>query len=179
MVNYKLWLPIYYENCLNLPVKFPGDCFMKGGFVVKHTTRSASAVPMDEALEKAYNKPAKGQSGIIGFSRHKEAVCKWNIIKHEKANYTSFLCHWCSVDDNDEYSLHNEFFKSITEADETCVRQITEYIRERFNPFETEEESGIVNIVTKMQVSTESSDGRSNLQRILSVTACRENRKFI
>ena len=30
--------------------------------------------------------------------------------------------------------------------------------RERFNPFETEEESGIVNIVTKTQVSTESSD---------------------
>ena len=64
----------------------------------------------------------------------------------------------CSVDENDEYSLHHEFSKSITEADETCVSQIIEYIRERFNPFETEEESGIVNIVAKTQVSTESSD---------------------
>ena len=74
-VNYnKRWLPIYYEDCLNLPLKFPEmyDCFMKGGFVVKHTKRSGSAVPMDqEALEKAYNKPAKGQSGIIGFSHRK------------------------------------------------------------------------------------------------------------
>ena len=95
------------------------------------------------------DKPAKSQSGIIGFSRRKGAVCKWNIIKHERSNYISFLRHWCSVNENDEYSLHHEFSKSITEADETCVSQITEYIRERFNPFSTEGESEIVNIVTK------------------------------
>jgi len=157
-VNYKRWLPIYYEDCLSLPVKFPEmhDCFVKGGFVVKHTRRSGSAVPMEQALEKTYNKPAKGQSGIIGFSRRKDAVCKWNIIKHEKANYTSFLRQWCTIDENDEYSLHHEFSKSITEGDETCVNQIIEYIEERFNPFETAKESEIVNIVTKTQISAES-----------------------
>ena len=47
-----------------------------------------------------------------------------------------------------------EFSKYITEADETYVTQITEYIRERFNPFE----NGIVNIVTKTQASIELSD---------------------
>ena len=45
---------------------------------------------MDQALEKQYNKPAKGQSGIIGFSRRKEAVCKWNIIKQEKGPIHQF-----------------------------------------------------------------------------------------
>ena len=29
---------------------------------------------MDQALEKAYNKPAKGQDGVIGFTSRKEAV---------------------------------------------------------------------------------------------------------
>ena len=46
---------------------------------------------MDQALEKAYNKVAKSQSGIIGFSRRKQAVAKWNIMKHGKSNFTSFL----------------------------------------------------------------------------------------
>ena len=29
---------------------------------------------MDQALEKAYNKPAKSSTGIIGFTRRKEAI---------------------------------------------------------------------------------------------------------
>ena len=41
---------------------------MEGDFVVHHTTRKGSAVLMDQAFEKAYNKVAKSQSGIIGFS---------------------------------------------------------------------------------------------------------------
>ena len=37
-----------------------------------------------EHCKKAYNKSAKGQGEIVGISRRKQAVCKWNIIKHEK-----------------------------------------------------------------------------------------------
>ena len=43
---------------------------------------------MDQAPEKEYNKPAKGQGGITGISRRKEAVAQWNIIKHEKSKFT-------------------------------------------------------------------------------------------
>ena len=66
-VNYKRWLPIYYEDCIALPQNFPiiYTSFAEGGFVVKHTNRCGSSVPMDQALEKAYNKPAKDQAGII------------------------------------------------------------------------------------------------------------------
>ena len=42
--------------------------------MVRRTAKCGSTVPMDQALEKEYNKPAKGQGGIIGFSRRKEAV---------------------------------------------------------------------------------------------------------
>ena len=57
----------------------------KGSFVVNFKKTYASAVPMDQALEKAYNKPAKGQGGTIGFTRRKEAVAQFNLIRHEKA----------------------------------------------------------------------------------------------
>ena len=46
---------------------------------------------MDQALESKYNKPAKGTSGIIGIRCRKAAVGKWNLIKHEKSNYTNLL----------------------------------------------------------------------------------------
>ena len=81
-INYKRWLPLYYEDCLALPKQFPEmyAAFVNGDFVVMHSLREGSAVPKDQALEKEYNKPAKCQSGIIGITRRKEAVCKWNLI---------------------------------------------------------------------------------------------------
>ena len=42
---------------------------------------------IDQALEKEYNKNAQGGSGIIGFTRKKEVIAKWNtekMQKHEK-----------------------------------------------------------------------------------------------
>ena len=64
---------------------------MNGNFVVRHFERKGGAVPVDQALEKKYNKPAKSQSGIIGITRRKESVCKRNLIKHEKTKYRNFL----------------------------------------------------------------------------------------
>ena len=81
--NYKRWLPIYYGDCLPLRKRFTKmyQSFLNGDFVVRQVSRKGSDVPMDQALGKAYNKPAKSSSGIIGFTRRKEAVCEWNIIK--------------------------------------------------------------------------------------------------
>ena len=42
---------------------------------------------MDQALQKATNKPAKSNAGIAGISWLKDAVCRWNVIKHEKAKF--------------------------------------------------------------------------------------------
>ena len=61
-VNYKRWLPLCYEDCLALPQNFPKiyEAFLEVDFTVKRTTKSGSGVPMDQALEKEYNKLAKG-----------------------------------------------------------------------------------------------------------------------
>ena len=83
---------------------------------------------MDQALEKEYNKPARG----------KEAVNKWNLIKHEKAKYRMFLYATCQIDDDDEYSLHLEFSPSVTEADQKSVSSLMDYVLQRGNPFNTD-----------------------------------------
>ena len=103
---------------------------------------------IDQALEKAYNKPAKSSSGIIGFTRRKEAVCKWNLIKHEKAKYKNFLYDVCNLDDNDEYSLHHEFSGRITKADTTSVAALMKNICQRGNPFDLSNPRGVMNIAT-------------------------------
>ena len=83
---------MYYEDCLKLADKFPlsHQNFSQGGFFVTQSLRRGSGIPLDQAFEKQYNKPAKGQSGIIDITRRNEAVCKWNIIKQEKGQWGLF-----------------------------------------------------------------------------------------
>ena len=51
--NYKRWLPLYLEDCLSLPIKYPSiyESVLDVKFVVKLSKGSTSAVPMDQALE--------------------------------------------------------------------------------------------------------------------------------
>ena len=50
---------------------------MDGGFVVSQTNRRGSKLSMDQELKKKYNKPAKGQSGVVCKGKgQSEAVCK-------------------------------------------------------------------------------------------------------
>ena len=99
---------------------------MEGGFVVRKTKRKGSAVPMDQALEQYYNKPAKGAGGIIGNTRKKEAVALHDLIKQEKQLFISHL-------ENDshrssEYSIHHEFSKHSAVESAKDVNNITKYI---------------------------------------------------
>ena len=167
-INYKRWLPIYYEDCVSLPLRFPkmNSSFMKGDFVVRHTTRRGSAVPMDQALEKAYNKPAKSSAGIIGFTRRKEAVCKWNIIKHEKGKYRNFLYDVCQLDDDDEYSLHHEFSHRVTKKDNENVAALVKNISQRGNPFDLGQPKGIMNIATGAVLEKEDEQFYLNCQQL-------------
>ena len=89
---------------------------------------------MDQALEKQYNKPAKGPSGIIRFTRCKEAVCKWNIIKHKKFLYTQALSEICQLKTEDQYSLHHEFSETATQEEREAVAKMIQFIEERGSP---------------------------------------------
>ena len=157
--NYSCWVPLYYEDCVALEKNFPAiyASFSQGGFVVSHTLKCGSGVPMDQALEKEYDKPAKGQGGIIGISKRKEAVAQWNITKHEKAKFTKHLHELCSLNDEGEYTLHHEFSRSLIEADEECMVQIGNYIAERNNPFDTSSVTKLTNLVTGKEMDEKTS----------------------
>ena len=98
--------------------------------------------------KKAYNKPAKSSAGIIGFTRRKEAFCKWNFIKHETAKYRNFMNTTCRMDDDDEYSLYYQFSDWITKADKKRVAVLVKNVLQRRNPFSLEQPKGIMNIAT-------------------------------
>ena len=148
--NYSRWTPIYYEECLNLPLKYPllQTSFSNCDFVVHHTDRKGNSVPIDQALESAYNKPAKGPGGIIGISKKKESVAKWNLIKHEKAKYTQFLDDLTDFTYEDEYSLHHEFSDSVTRSDEEDVKTMLDYLAQRSDIVFTGSLSDLSNIVS-------------------------------
>ena len=65
--------------------------FKKGNFVCYLTQRSTSGIGFDQALEKVYNFTSKAIGGIISVTRQKKSVALWDIIKHEKDLYVSFM----------------------------------------------------------------------------------------
>jgi len=111
---------------------------------------------MDKALEKAYNKPAKGQGGITWFTRRKEAVAQFNLIMHEKVCISSFLQSITHTAIQDEYTLYHELSDSITKRDAENVKEAVEYKKNRSNPFTTEIKDQMKNLITEEYISTES-----------------------
>ena len=114
----------------------PWDHFSVGKFVFHQAKRKGSGIPMDQALEKQYNQPAEGPSGIIGFTRRKEAAFKWNIITHEKFLYTQALSKICQLKTEDQYSSHHEFSETETQEVREAVAKMIQFIEERSNPFD-------------------------------------------
>ena len=81
--------------------------FLNLDFVVRHVSRKDNAFPMDQALGKAYNKPAKSSASITGFTRRKEIVCKWNLIKDDKEKCWNFINSICQMNDDSKASTMN------------------------------------------------------------------------
>ena len=63
---------------------------------------------LDQALERT----CKSHSGIIGFTWKKEAICKQNALRHQKAKYKKFLSEPCLLHEGDECT-HHEFFENV------------------------------------------------------------------
>ena len=117
-------------------------------FTVKRSNRKCNPIPVDQALEKEYNKNPKGKGGIVGYTREEEAVAKWNIIKHEKMQHFKFLNDLCNLSSDSEYSLHHEYSPSATAEDWFHVTDIYLYIKKCMNLFSSTKNHDIVNIAT-------------------------------
>ena len=90
-----------FSRLLKLAKEYPSihESFLQSEFAVrlrckkcKEMQRNTSAIPMDQVIGSKYNKPAKDASEITGIMhRKKVTVGKWDLIKHEKSNYTNLL----------------------------------------------------------------------------------------
>ena len=78
--------------------------------MVRYTSPKISAVHLIKPLKKEH---AKIHSGMIGFFRKKKAICRRNVIKHEKAKYKKFLSEPCLLNDGDKCTLHHQFFENV------------------------------------------------------------------
>ena len=138
--------PFTMKTASNCQQKFPEiyEEFQRRSFVVNFKKACASAVPMDQS----FNKLGKGQGGMISFT------CR-NLIRHEKAKISSFLRSICHLTIQDEYTLHHEFSNSITKRDSENVKEAVDYIRNKHNPFVTEINDQMRNLVTEEHIPTE------------------------
>ena len=116
------------------------ECVTDGGFVVHQSLRIGSGILMDRALKKHYNKPAKSSAGVIGFPRIKEPVCRWNIIKHEKHQFSEILSKIFHHNPEGAYTLHHEFTPKKIEIDKSGVERMVEFSNKRNNIFSPHED---------------------------------------
>ena len=143
--------PLHLQDYLKLEQNFPliyEEFIEKGSLVVRHTHRKCSAVPMDQALEKEYNKVAKGKSGENEFPKQKGTATKWNLIKHEKLQYVRWLNELCRLTVDDEYSLNHEFSNATTKEDIESVESIKKYAASHQDPFDISLTKNITNNAT-------------------------------
>ena len=99
---------------------------------------STSGIGLDQGLEKCYNFTAKAVGGIIGITRQKQSVALWDIIKHEKDLFASFLKESVSTGNNSgfgELSLHHEFNAQTALECSERVALLVEYIKSVEGPF--------------------------------------------
>ena len=117
-ISYKRRLPIYYEDCLALPKHFPEmhQSFLNGGLVKRHL-QGRQCCSNGSGFGKSLQQTSKIICWYYWLYRRKEAVCKWDLIKHEKAKYQNFMNTVCQMNEDDKYSLHYEFSDGITKAD--------------------------------------------------------------
>ena len=99
-------------------------------------------------LIRLWKKPikhAKGPGSVIGLTRKKESVAKWNLIKHEKMKYAKFIDDVCEFNAQNEYSTHHEFSSSTTASEESNIQTICQFFSQRGDIFD---EGDFQNIAT-------------------------------
>lgn len=159
--NYSRYGSIFYEDMLDLQRKFPMllKHYKAGGFVCYMSENSTSGIGMDQGLEKHYNYTAKAIGGIIGITRQKQSVALWDIVKHNKDLFSSFLKDSVSTGNDSafgELSLHHEFSAKTALECSTRVALLIEYIKSVKSPFRNDCTDKLINIVTKEEVDNPS-----------------------
>ena len=88
-----------------------------------------SLTKFPENLKKVNNALSNSSSGIIGISRQKEFVLKWNLIKHEKLKHVQFIDNICDTSEEvNGFSPYHEFFCKTIASEEIYVNFIFRFL---------------------------------------------------
>ena len=149
--NYLRWCSLYLEDMCRLPETSPTThvAFMEGRFAIKRTPGSFNAIGADMALEQTINKAQKSSSGIIGNSRKKNYVAKWEILYHEMLAITNLHRKLSSSFQNSyEQDVNRSYSAASTQSDEKDIQAIIDVIHRNENPFSATFCKNLHNIMT-------------------------------
>ena len=109
--------------------------FCAGKFVVKRTPGHFNAIGADMCLEQTINKSAKSPAGIIGNTKKKVFVAKWELIYHEMVEISNLHRDLCGIKvQNTELHVNHEFSASEMAADEERIVDMMQYMKSHENP---------------------------------------------
>jgi len=168
--NYLRWCTLYLEDMQQLPETAPElhRQFLRGRFVVKHTQGPFKAVGVDMSLEQTLNRSQKSTAGIIGSTRKKDFVAKWELIYHEMLA-TSNLHRQVTGINTKAYKLvvNHEFSNLATVTGERNVQAVITFIESHENPFlPSGTEMRLHNILTQEVMNQNIRDQILNVKKI-------------
>jgi len=122
----------------------------------------------DLALEQTINRVQKSASDIIGTSRKKNFVAKWELNYHEMLAITNLHRELAGIGcSSNELEVNRAFSKAGTEFAESNVQAILNVIERNENPFQIPpKEKRLHNIMTKEVVPDDVRDQLLNVERI-------------
>ena len=105
------------------------QAFMDGKFAVKRSPGCFKAIGADMALEQTINKSQKSSAGIIGSSRKKQYVAKWEILYHEMLSITNLHREISSSNPTSyELDVNRAFTTATTQSEENSILSVIEVI---------------------------------------------------
>lgn len=166
--NYLRWCFLYLEDMKRLPVTAPDihENFCRGKFVVKHTIWRFKSVGADIALEQTINRSQKSQSGIIGMTRQKAFVTKWELMYHEMLELSNLHRYVSGFKTEDEIDLNHNVSDHETWAGEKNVQHLIDFIIRHEDPFQTPfQQTELHNTITKEVMNKELSQEIFNIKK--------------
>ena len=152
--NYLRWASIYYEDMMKVETELPElhEKLLAGQFVVKRTPGKFKAVGADMCLEQTINKSQKSSGGIIGSTKKKQYVAKWELLYHEMLGVGNLFRELSGVNPcNTELTLNHEFRIQETIASEMKIADMVSFIVAHDNPchVSTDTEPQLHNIMSQ------------------------------
>jgi len=157
--KYFNWGTIYIIDMLRLPTEHPElyQMFLQGCHIVSRSNHEDkfNCVSTDMALEQSMNRDSKTKGGIIGISNNDEAVEKWTLTSHLRADVKKQFKQLCGQNSKNNGVVIS---KKKNEKGEIAVRNICETVKEKFiNPFDIKGQGKqeLINIATGHIVNKE------------------------